>query len=966
VSTEHELPEPERIEELFAHALELAVADRPAWLQAECRGQPGLRAAVESLLAANDSAPELPDAIDAARAARLLDAVHERHRVRAVGPYRIVSEVGQGGMGTVYLAERAAGGFEQRVALKLVNVGMDSAAILERFGRERQILARLEHPGIARLLDGGRTETGRPYFAMEFVDGEPITRHAESRGLAIAARIELFLQVCDAVGEAHRELVVHRDLKPSNILVTAEGRVKLVDFGIAKLLDPGESNTESGTPASTRSGLHALTPRYASPEQMRGEPITTATDVYGLGVVLFELLTGRLPYEGPLSTPEQLVRAVCEEEPAPPSTAAHRPSGGAAESHRSRRFRELRGDLDAIVLQALAKDRRRRYPSVDALAEDLRRHRAGLPVRARAAGRVYRAIKLVRRHRWVAMSAAVTLVALLLGLAGTGWQAAVAAAERDRTAAQAVKAESVQEFLVSLLQAADPYRAAGESWTVEALLDNGIAKIEERPPDEPAVTADLLAVMGGVSRSLGRFEQAEALWRRSLELQRRHAGDESEVAEGLRGLAAVLYQRSSYDEAETLLREALAIGRRRATGDDRDAFVELAATLDQLGILVLEQERIDEADGLYTEALELRRRWLGVDHVDVAATLSNLGGLSRRRGDYAAAERLYRDCLAIERRALGQRHPGVAVTLSNLAGLLGEVGDFDGAEPLAREALAIAREAYGEDHPAVSTNLNNLAALLRNRGEYDEAAELFAEVLASDREQLGDGHPYVGYSLDNLASVLGELGRLDEAVALYRQAHEILAATRGPDSVAVAISLLGRGVVLRRRGEPGAARPLIEQSVAIFRAQLDPAHPRVARALTELAEVQAGLERRSEAARLFGEALAIRRASEPSAHPDTVAVLTGLGRLLTASAEPASALPHLEEAVRMAQAVLPRGHWRRPSAELALAEALVAQGQVERASRLARGVREELADRSGYHADSLRRMADQLLGGDEL
>ncbi len=359
------------------------------------------------------------DALDIERGAALLEATSDvEPSRRRVGPYRLLRELGRGGMGVVYLAERVEGGFEQRVVIKLIKRGMDSDAILRRFLRERQILAGLEHVNVARLFDGGVTDDGQPYFAMEYVDGKPLTAYCDERGLAVEQRLRLFEDACRAVQHAHGKLVVHRDLKPSNMLVTSEGQLKLLDFGIAKLLVEEDDAT-----ALTQAGTRLLTPDYAAPEQVRGEPVTTATDVYALGVVLYELLTGRLPYDGDRRGRTDVARAVCEVEPRPPSLAV---------ASQPRLAKRLRGDLDTIVLKALSKEPSRRYASAEALAEDVRRHLAGHPVQARRDTMAYVAAKFVRRHKVGVAAAAVVTLSLLLGLVGTTWQAAVAARERDR------------------------------------------------------------------------------------------------------------------------------------------------------------------------------------------------------------------------------------------------------------------------------------------------------------------------------------------------------------------------------------------------------------------------------------------------------------------------------------------------------------------------------------------------------
>ncbi|MDA8018093.1 MAG: serine/threonine-protein kinase [Thermoanaerobaculia bacterium] len=942
-----------RLEELFAVGSELHGAERERFLR-ECDDS-SLRRDLVSLLAAHDEAQGRIESVDAVRAAKLLDSEQTLLGERTVGPYRLLRTLGEGGMGTVFLAERIQGGFEQHVALKLVKKGMDSEAIVERFRQERQILAQLQHPGITRLLDGGLSDDGRPFFAMEFVDGKSILDYSLQNQLGVDARVELFLQVCDAVQLAHRNLVIHRDLKPSNILVTQTGDVKLVDFGIAKVLDP---IGKTGAGRLTELGLRALTPEYASPEQIRGEAVTTASDVYGLGVVLFELLTGQLPYEGDLTTPAEIIRAVSEKEPRVASVAARR-----HERIGSRRgvSRHLQGDLDAILSKALAKGLDRRYPSVEALGEDLRRYLTGQPVQARTPGTGYRLGKFVGRHKLAVVSVTVAVLALLLGFAGTAWQAAVADSERNRAEVQLSKAIAVEEFLTSLVQSIDPFQTAGETWTADQLLDQGVSRIEDGLESEPEVEAHLLGVLGGVSRSLGQLQRAEELWRRSLSLRREYFAEaSSEVAEGLRGLADVLYQRDQHEEASTLLEEALRIERQRLEETPQAPTLPLAKTLAQLGVERLEVDRYSEARALYEESLSLYRGMAGDLRAEIAEVQVSLASLERETGNLVAAERLNRSALETQREVLGPKHPRVAITASNLGGILRQSGDLAGAEPLYREALAVSREAFGNEHPEVSTRLNNLAALLLSRGEFGEAATFFEQVLDLDLKFLGEDHVYVAFSLDNLAAVLAELGQIDEALDHFARGHEILVASRGPKSKDVAINLAGTAVAFRLRGEPSVAVRLIEESLSIYAATLPEPHPLLAKALKHLGDAKADLGLDAEAELHYREAVRMRHELGQSDHPETVSTLVGLGRLLAQDRQPREALVVLEDACRIANETLPEAHWRRSEAELALAATLAGQGELVRAQALADAARQRLESHVGLRAERLRQEEKEM------
>jgi serine/threonine-protein kinase len=525
-----------RVNELLNAALERAPEARKAFLDDACDDE-AIRDEVELLLAEMDAADDsgFLDQPVGAHAGALAqeafdldsDSSAPPWEGRRIGPFEVVRELGRGGMGAVYLAERVDGEFEQQVALKVIKRGMDTDHVLQRFYNERQILAQLEHPNIARLHDGGMTEDGLPYFVMEYVDGEPITEYCNAGRLSVDDRLDLFVQVCDAVQYAHQNLIVHRDLKPSNILVTDDGTVKLLDFGIAKLL-----SKEDRVPI-TQTGMRVLTPRYAAPEQVRGGVVTTATDVYALGLVLYELLTGHRPYRIDRHVQSEIERVVCEVEPVRPSTAVRsvqeveRPDGrtdtitpetvSAARSSRAARLRRrLRGDLDTIVLMALRKEPERRYPSAEALREDVRRHRSGQTVTAQPDTLAYRAKKFVGRHRW-GVGTTVLIVFILMGFTFQVMQ------ERDRAQTEAEKAEQVTEFLISLFDASNPYAAAEspEDMRVADLLDAAEQELQAESPRNPLVQATLFHTLGRVNNRLSRYEKADSFLTRAHTVRHR-------------------------------------------------------------------------------------------------------------------------------------------------------------------------------------------------------------------------------------------------------------------------------------------------------------------------------------------------------------------------------------------------------------------------------------------------------------
>ena len=540
--------------DLFHQALERPVRERSEWLETACHDVV-LRQEVAALLAAHEAPGGILDEPVAVAANTLLetaleDAPAEQPPPDRIGPYEIVRVLGEGGMGTVYLARRADGEIDRLVALKTVRPDLSTPELIRRFRQERQIAATLVHPSIARLLDVGTDAGGQPYLVMEYVEGEPIDRHCDAGALPLERRLELFRLVCAAVHFAHQRLVVHRDLKPGNILVGADGVPKLLDFGIAKLL---ESDGEEDGDA-TRTAVHLMTPEYASPEQVRGEPVGTASDQYSLGVLLYRLLTGRRPYRTTSSLPHDLARAVCEEEPERPSTAARQaadhdgearlPSGLAPD----RLHRRLRGDLDEIVLRALRKEPDRRYSSVAHLAEDLRLYLEGLPVVARRGSTYYRAAKHVRRHRAAFGSAAAAILLIIAAAVTFAVQAGRLGRALHRAGREQSRAERVSDFLIDVFKVSDPGQARGSTVTAREILDRGAARITEELHDEPDAAAAMMDVMGQVYANLGLYPRAQELLEAALSQRRaKPEPDDDDVAASLAHLAAVQHARGDYD-----------------------------------------------------------------------------------------------------------------------------------------------------------------------------------------------------------------------------------------------------------------------------------------------------------------------------------------------------------------------------------------------------------------------------------
>ncbi len=756
----------QQVKQVYLEAIDRNPGDRFAWLAQRCGADEALRLEVEALL--NESAetapfletpPPLPDFPVLPKRKAADELIGQR-----IGTYKILREIGQGGMGAVYLAERADEQFRKRVALKLVKRGMDTEEILSRFRHERQILASLDHPNIARLIDGGTTEDGLPYFVMEFIEGQPIDLYCSTQKLGTNERLNLFRTVCNAVHYAHQNLVVHRDLKPSNILVTADGTVKLLDFGIAKILNP---DLFPETVLPTKTWERPMTPAYASPEQVRGQAITTASDVYALGVILYELLTGQRPYQFKGYAPHEIAKVVCETEPDKPSTAVVRvitvddTVGNAATAEADKLRRQLKGDLDNIVLMALRKEALRRYASVEQFSEDIRRHLDGLPVIAREDTFRYRTEKFIARNR-LAVAAAAVFALLLAGfLTMTLVQSARVARERDRAERERVKAEKVSSFLVDLFKVSDPDKARGAQITAREVLDKGADKIRAELKDQPETQATLLHAVGEVYYSMGLYERSAALLEEAVQLRRQTLGnDHPDLARSLTALAQSAFDLGQNDRTETLTREALAI-RRKAFGNEHR---EVAENINDLALLTKLKGDFAAAEPLYREAIAVQRKLSGNDSLDVATPLHNLGVLLSDKKDFEGAEAAEREALEIRRKRLGPDAPDVAMTMHNLASMLRNKGDIAGAEQTLRDTLALRRKIYPEAHPQTALTLHNLGTLLRDQQRYAEAETYLREALAIRLKKLPVDHPHTG-------RVRIELGRLLLAKKAYADAR---------------------------------------------------------------------------------------------------------------------------------------------------------------------------------------------------
>ena len=753
---------------------------RAIWLAAICARDAAFGADLESLLAEHDRLQEslfLEPALPIVQRADEVPSLEGQ----IVGAYRLNSLIGQGGMGSVWLAERCDGRFEGRVAVKLLNIALVGRAGAERFRREGNFLAKVTHPHIARLIDAGVSAASQPYLVLEHVNGQPIDRYCDEQALAVEARIRLFLDVLEAVAHAHVNLIVHRDIKPANVLVSVDGEVKLLDFGIAKLITgdaPWGGSPVPEASALTREGGGPLTPAYAAPEQLAQGQVTTATDVYALGVLLYVLLSGQHPVGAAARSPMTLIRAIVDVEPRrmsdavvsrteTPDALAHHAARCHTTSGRLRRA--LRGDLDTIVAKALKKNASERYATVAALADDLRRFLRREPISARPDTLRYRATRFVRRH---ARSVAAAAIAVLVLSGVTAFYTARLTTERDRAQREAVKAARVSETLTGLLMGADPIanRASADGLTLRGLLDAAAEKVENELVDQPEAQAEIFTVIGRMYRRLG-----------------------------------------IYDRAQHLLERALITGR-AAFGPEH---ASVAETLNDLGALAAEKGDYETATASLESALSMRRRIYGPEHTNVADTLAELGRTYQDQGLNGRAEPVHREALAIRRKALGDEHGQTAVSLSDLASVLRLKGDLDGAEALLRQSLEINRKTRGEAHAMTATTLHDVALIAGARGELASAESLFRKVMDTHRKALGASHPLVAVTLNSLSRILRDQRRYDEAAAALEAALAIARPALGSDHQLIAIYTINLASVQLARKEPRAAEALLRDGLRI-------------------------------------------------------------------------------------------------------------------------------------------------------
>ncbi len=1055
----------ERVKQLLDEAAKLPASERADFVRRAARDDPAAAAEALGLLEVLDdsrflNAPTVAADPAATRGTGGVDAEPSPPPGESpggrIGRYKLLQQIGEGGFGTVFMAEQTEP-VSRHVALKIVKAGMDTRQVVARFEAERQALALMDHPNIARVFDGGATEAGRPYFVMELVRGEPITKYCDREQLSIEQRLKLFRDVCHAVQHAHQKGIIHRDLKPSNVLVTvadSEPAPKVIDFGVAKSIAARLTDRTMFTQMNQLIG----TPEYMSPEQAdpASADIDTRSDVYSLGTLLYELLTGMTPFDGASllrSGWEGMIRTIREVQPprpsqrlsasrrveppasgavaappAPPADSSHgfalpasRPDRGSSvhEIARCRRAqpqtlqRRLRGDLDAIVMKCLEKDRRRRYESPGALAEDIGRYLAHAPIAAKHDSFGYVLRRQLRRHWIPAVVASAFVLTLAGGLVASLWQwrraeAALIEKEDQRRTADALRGladrradetQRVAEFQARMLSSIDA-EALGRGIHAQfreqlrAALEKRTAGDAGRP--RPLTSAEIDAEMQAFEQRTAPARAADVarqvlhahVLKPALQALPGQLGDQPQAqAHLLHAIGTAYSALGAYDEALPALRAAL-VERRRHFGQRH---VLVAETLNELANALQEKGDYAAAEPLYRDALEMRRELLGGEHADVAQTLSNLGELLRAAGHADAAEPLQREAVAICRRLAGDDHPrlprmfaNLAVTLHtrggdeqavaayrealalgraaaaadprelahmavSLAGVLNELGRHAEAEALLREALPLLRARLGDNHSDVAHCLNNLAYTLHQQARFDQAEALYREALALRRSLFGEEHPDVARSLNNLGVVLSDQAKYDEAEPVQRAALALRRRVLGDEHPDVASNLNNLAILAQRRGDLAAAEDLYRESLALRRRALGDEHPSVAGALANLALVLDERGNHDEAEALLRESLALRRRLAGPAHPEVATTLNNLANVLAHRGDLPSAESLYREALELTRTIRGDRHPQVAMALCNLASLLVKRSQHEAAEPL---FREALAiEQATYTSD---------------
>jgi serine/threonine protein kinase/tetratricopeptide (TPR) repeat protein len=942
---------------VFSAARRLPAGERAAYLDEACAGDEALRQRVEELLQAGEEASNFLQ--NPAPGATVLSSSITEKAGDKIGRYKLLQQIGEGGCGVVYMAEQEEP-VRRRVAVKVIKLGMDTKNVIARFEAERQALALMDHPNIAKVLDAGATETGRPYFVMELVKGVRITEYCDQNNLPTTERLALFTSVCHAIQHAHQKGIIHRDIKPSNILVTMHDGVpvpKVIDFGIAKATDQRLTNKTLFTAFEQLIG----TPAYMSPEQaeMSGLDIDTRSDIYALGVLLYELLTGKTPFDAKellASGLDAMRRTIREQEPARPSTRLSTMLAAdlsAVAKHRqcevSKLTSSIRGDLDWMVMKCLEKDRTRRYETASALVSDIQRHLNNEPVVARPPSRYYRLQKAVRRNKGAFAAAAAITIVLVAGAVVSTWQAiratqsqreqirlraaaqqahadeaklrqqaelALTSAEqaRDQTLqekrraeTEATKSQQVARFLKDMLQGVGPSKALGrDTAMLREILDSTAKRAGKDLTNQPSVEAELRMTIGEAYYAIAEDEKAKAMLEQAVAIRKKLSGSEqADLVTPMNKLAKVLWRQNQFTEAETMARQALAMARKLPGSE----YLAVAESLGVLGTVLNSKSDLAGAEAALSEALSVLKKLLGNEDLLVSEGLGGLSAVLQRRGKLAEAEAMAREALAMRKRLLGNEHPAVAGALNGLANVLFQQGNVAEAETKFREALIVRRKLLGKEHPDLAQSLNNLGKVLNFQGKLDDAEALCREALTMRRNLFGADHVDVRTSLSTLEAILRRQGKSDE-IEILLQNELALGRSQSTNDSAGETANLGWALqrladVRRERKELSEARSLAEEAIALYRRHPDWAWRERQSALEGLRDVLMDLGDLSALEEVLGEELRMLRTRLVPNHRELAAPVGWLAMTLLRENKFAEAEPLARECLTIRESDAP-------------------------------------------------------------
>jgi serine/threonine protein kinase len=968
-----------RAREIFESALDRdSKADQDTYIRKEC-GEDGIllrqvRALVEAHEAGESFLPAQP------AGGRNLAGETERPGER-IGQYRLLEKLGEGGCGVIYMAEQEVP-VRRKVALKIIKLGMDTRSVIARFEAERQALALMDHPNIAKVLEAGATDTGRPYFVMELVGGIKITDYCEQNHLDTRQRLDLFIQVCRAVQHAHQKGIIHRDIKPSNVLVAEQDGVavpKVIDFGIAKATQGKLTDDTVFTAFEQFLG----TPAYMSPEQAQlgGLDVDTRSDIYSLGVLLYELLTGKTPFDAKellAAGLDAMRRTICEKEPPTPSTRLKQETAARATSSDHSALRTLHSaldrDLDWIVMKCLEKNRARRYETANGLARDIERHLHNEPVVASPPGALYRLGKFARRNKAAVIAAAATTAVLVIGTVASVWDSRQqsrlrrqAQTDRARAQTEAVKSQQVAKFLKQMLEGVGPSKALGRDTTMlKEILDKTAERVGKELTNQPEVEIELRDSLATTYQELGLYKQMEEMQRENLRLARQYIGADSlAAARALRNIAGAEWFLARYEPAGIAAREALALYRKLLGQEHRD----VAESIDMLALVLRAQGKAVEAEAMFREALAMLRKLMGNKDPAVAMELANLAQAlldqSGTPGKLAEAEALLREALSIRREAYGAEHPDIAVALQTLGEVLLRQSKAAEAEAVCREALGMQRKLLANGHPDLANAILTLAAALYNQDKLADAEALDREALDMQRKLLGNKHTDVAYALNDLANVLSRQGKLAEAEETYREGLAIQRELLGPDHPHVATSLYNLAKTVLAEGRPHEAEEMLREVLVAFRKNFGEENPQVAMVLNTLATALQNQGRLAEAEPMARDALVTRRKLLGEEHAAVVSSLDNLVSILQKESKLAEAETLSRDQLGRIRAQVPANDPRLASTLAVLVRTLLLESKFSEAESPARECLAMLGEKSpddwrAYHAQ--RMLGASLLG----